>query len=183
MKLNIARKLLTSIALMVMAITLMVTVSYAWLTLSDAPEIAGIKLTIGGDNTILIANDVKYINDDNEVISYPDYFSKNTTLSTPEDALLSPVSTSDGVHWFIPTITKDGQMKVESIKDFTLDENLRYANTSEGGYIYVDFWVMSPLDNCVLRICTGDDEVGSYAIELPEAEKNFQNTTGYKKKL
>lgn len=179
MKVDLIKKLITSVILMLVSVSLMVSVTYAWLTLSTAPQIAGIRLTIGGDNTILIADDIKELTDDNKVVSYPGYFSKNATLTTPEDALLSPVSTADGVNWFIPSISEDGQMVVEDLSDFTLDSELRYANSSEGGYVYVDFWVMSPLDNCVLRVCTGQEEVGSYAIELPEAKKNFTNKTGY----
>lgn len=179
MKITFARKMFSSVILVLLSITLMVSVTFAWMTLSEAPEIAGIKLSIGGDNTILIAPDISFLNDDNKIVSYPGFFSKNVTLKSPEDALLSPVSTADGLNWFIPEISEDGQMQVQNINDFRLDTNLEYANIKDGGYAYVDFWVMSPLDNCVLRLCTGDEEVGSYVIELPQAEKNFQNKTGY----
>lgn len=177
--LQITQKLFVSVVLVVVSITLMVSATVAWFTLSTSPEITGLKVTIGGDNTILIAPNVNETTSDGQIISYPGYFSKNATLDTPSNTLLSPVSTADGINWFIPEITDDGQMDVSSIDNFTLDTKLNYANTSNGGYAYIDFWVVSPLDSCFLRICTGDEEVGSYAIQLPESIKNFTNDTGY----
>lgn len=178
-KLKITRKLLSSVILVIISITLMVSVTVAWFTLSTSPEITGLKVTIGGDNTILIAQDVTEELSDGSTISYPGYFSKNVTLNSPSNTLLSPVSTADGVNWFIPEISDDGEMVVDDLDSFDLDTDYYYANTSIGGYAYIDFWVVSPLDSCFLRICSGDEEVGSYVIQLPESVKNFTNETGY----
>ena len=51
-------KLMVSGFLVVIASTLMVTVSYAWFTMAGAPALAGVQVNIGGSNTIKIAPDV-----------------------------------------------------------------------------------------------------------------------------
>lgn len=177
-----SNKLLASVALMVISLTLMVSVTFAWFTLSDSPAVTGIKISIGGDNTILIAND-KIVEDANgNKVSVPGYFSKNADLEVAEGTLLSPVSTADGVNWFIPTVTESGEMDVSDLNKFTLDKEFTYANTEDGGYAYVDFWIVSPMDSTFLRISSGDqsgEEIGSYVIELPQSVKDKSKPSGF----
>ena len=49
------RKLIAAGLALVMAAAMIVTVTYAWVALSSTPEVAGIEVSIGGKNTILIA--------------------------------------------------------------------------------------------------------------------------------
>lgn len=175
-----SKKLYTSVILMIISISLMVSVSFAWLTLSNAPIVDNIKIVIGGDNTIKIAQNIETeVND--EIINYPGNFEKVSSLDISDNSLLSPVSTADGVNWFVlKDEMKTSQKNISSLEDFELDTELKYANTKDGGYIYVDFWIVSSIDNYILRVTSGDeDEVGSYALQLPSSVKNFTNETGY----
>jgi len=189
MKIKITSKLFTSIILMVVSFTLMVSVTFAWFTLSDNPSLTNVKITIGGDSSIQIAPDIQ-VSTDERMYSYPGKFTKYATLQAPEGAVMSPVSTADGVNWFIPKVdNQKGEMLITTLQDsFYHDDELYYANSEEGGYIYIDFWLVSPLEECFIRLCTGptetnkteEDEIGSYVIQLPESVKDFTNETGYR---
>lgn len=170
---KITAKLLSSILLLLISMTMTVCVSFAWVTLSDSPALSGIKVTFGTNPSIKIAENKTEIINGVEV-NYPGRFLETAVLDTPE-GLLAPVSTADGIHWFVPVYDENGVLL-----DFIQDETGIHANTSEGGYIEMDFWVVSPLDNCYIRICSGDnDEVGTYVVELPQSIKNFTNASGY----
>ena len=180
--------------MLALVIVMMVTVSYAWMTLSDSPEVSGIQISIGGNNTILIAPDVTKVSADG-TYHYPGYFSKTLNFNNYEQygylsALdgLSPVSTADGIHWFMPEYYKatdeeviNGLARVGEVKPieyFNLDSELAHANifagggetrdASEGHYVYLDFWVVSPSEDVELRISRGDDGTGSFLVELPD---------------
>lgn len=191
---KIMSKLVVSILALAVAATLTATASYAWLTIAGAPEVDGIQVNIGGSNTIMVAPDMVYTGEDGTVYHYPGSFGQtlNFTNYDTYDYLenligLSPVSTCDGVHWFLPEyystedaevrngMAFDGQMKPPS--QFDVDTSLEFANqaqaqsdTLEGHYIYLDFWVVSPAPSYKLRVSTGDqyDDSGSYVISLME---------------
>jgi len=170
---KITTKLISSILLLLISMTMTVCVSFAWVTLSDSPALSGIKVTFGTNPSIKIAANRTEMIDGVEV-NYPDQFMETAVLDTPE-ALLSPASTADGIHWFIPVYDENG-----GLLNFVRDEAGNYKNTVEGGYIEMDFWIVSPLDNCYIRICCGDDdEVGTYVVELPQSVKSFTNNSGY----
>lgn len=185
---NLTKRLYMSLVLVIVSISLMVTVSFAWFSLSSSPVISNIKVAIGGDNTIKIAPNIVE-NKDGIVVNYPGFFDKASNLAIDSKILLSPVSTADGINWFVPKEYIETENKeILSVEDFELDKEFKYANTSEGGYAYLDFWIVSPLDDCYLRICTGknydeksnkEDEVGSYVVQLPSQVKNYTNETGY----
>lgn len=192
MKKVYTKLLLTLTALLVSAV-MIVSVSYAWLVLSSNPTAEGIQITIGGGNTILVAADQAHeIN--GTVYHYPGAFSDTLNFSQvasydylDEISDLNPVSTADGLHWFIPTYydvmdpeVQNGTVLSGTLKAweyFELDNTLLYANlsgedakrASSGSYIYLDFWVVSPGSDYTLRISTGEDSGGSYVIGLPEA--------------
>ena len=50
-------KLIAAFLLLMLSLTLAAAGTYAWFTLSTAPEIGGMQLSIGGSNTIRIAPD------------------------------------------------------------------------------------------------------------------------------
>lgn len=200
MKKGISLKLLAMTLLLAVAITAVVTASFAWLTLSDNPTASGIQISLNGGSTILVAADrVQTIN--GVTYHYPDTFSDTLDFSHKSyDYLnglggLSPVSTADGIHWFLPTYysADDEQVQTGSasagalrpVEDFLADNSLEYANQtadsktiSAGHYVYLDFWVVSPGVNYQLRIASGSDG-GSFVIDLPEPIADENSDVGY----
>lgn len=178
---KIYRKLIAAAFLALIAISLMVTVSYAWYTLAGSPALAGVQITIGGSNTIKIAPDITKVMD-GEVVHFPGAFEETLKLSQYDtyDYLedisgLSPVSTADGIHWFLPNTeeTAVNEQLVE-LDDFIMDDELEYANlpaddekAETGNYVYLDFWVVAPMENCSLRVAGGYEGTGSYVIHIP----------------
>ncbi|MBR6682078.1 MAG: hypothetical protein IKL40_03740 [Clostridia bacterium] len=188
----ITRKLLAAILTLILSVVMVVAMTYAWTTLSTAPVAEGIQITIGGGNTILIAPDYS-TTVDGQTYHYPGPFSDKMFFSRfPEynylselDSLL-PVSTADGVNWFMPAYYDildpeviNGDAKVGDIKpysEFYCDSNLSYANLKDsedlkGHYIYLDFWVVSPGSDYTLRVSQGDENGGSFVVELPEIKE------------
>ncbi|MBE6947891.1 MAG: hypothetical protein E7454_06565 [Ruminococcaceae bacterium] len=190
-------KLIAAVALMLAAFTALIVTSYAWLTLSDSPVAEGIPIAIGGGGTILIAPDVTQTVD-GKVYHYPGAFKEQINFSQYKSyeylktsAGLSPVSTADGRHWFIPTYYSamdeqvlSGEAVMGQIKPTTQhinDSTLLYANlpeeqleqAREGSYIYLDFWVVSPGGDYKLRVSGGDgyNDTGSFVIGLPNVQQ------------
>lgn len=189
---------LTALALMViMSLTVAVTSTYAWLTMSSSPVLEGLRVTVGGDNTIKVAADISAKTEDGTTVHYPAAFTEHLNLSLYSQyeylgklAGLSPVSTADGANWFLPTYYKSSDLEVQNgnaaagtirpVQDFERDTALQHANLTEladsraGHYAYFDLWVMSPSGDCDLRVATGtdlDDDSGSYVIALPDLSK------------
>ena len=189
---------LTALALMVIiSLTVAVTSTYAWLTMSSSPVLEGLRVTVGGDNTIKVAADISAKTEDGTTVHYPAAFTEHLNLSLYSQyeylgklAGLSPVSTADGVNWFLPTYYKSSDLEVQNgnaaagtirpVQDFERDTALQHANLTEladsraGHYAYFDLWVMSPSGDCDLRVATGtdpDDDSGSYVIALPDLSK------------
>ena len=170
-------KLLAKLLAVVLALTvsasLVVMSTYAWLTMSGAPEVGGIQVNIGGGNTILIASDIAVENEDGTVSHYPGEFSavqsfSGQTYAYLQDVVaLQPISTADGLHWVA---------QGSGIDTYVVDTELARANQTEnsvesgGNYIYLDLWVVSPGASYDLRVSTGNDEElgGSYVIGLME---------------
>jgi len=191
------KKLIAASLAVIVSIVLIVTVTYAWTTLSTAPLAEGIQISIGGGNTILLAPNIEQSVGDS-TCNYPGPFNDTLVFSQQSEYSylkdldsLSPVSTSDGVNFFIPSYyditdeeVKNGEASVGELKDFNdfeVDSELLYANrkkgTSESGhYIYLDFWVVSPGSDYTLRVSRGDEKGGSYVVELP---KIIKNDSGY----
>ncbi|MBQ9151277.1 MAG: hypothetical protein IJX72_03430, partial [Clostridia bacterium] len=196
------RKLFAAIMALILTVVMVATVSYAWFTLSDAPVVAGIQVTIGGGNTILIAPDQSE-EVDGKTYHYPGRFNSTLIFSqhTQYDYLtglagLTPVSTADGEHWYIAEYYDYNDEKVingeavagqiKPITEFPCDTDLTYANlTSEeaelartGSYVFLDFWVVSPGADYTLRVSTDHQNggSGSYLLELMTPVKNEDGT-------
>lgn len=177
--------------------------SYAWLVLSSNPTVEGIQIAIGGGNTILVAADLKEVMEDGTIYHYPDRFQDTLNFSRHESYTylselgdLSPVSTADGINWFLPAYydvtdqeVKDGNVlsgQLKPIEKFTLDDTLDHANLDQddadaviqGNYVYLDFWVVSPGSDYTLRVSTGEDSGGSFAIGLMQGEEK-EDGSGY----
>lgn len=169
---------------MVITLVIVIASSYAWLSMSTSPSVAGLQIQIGS-NTILVAPDVATVVD-GKTVHYPGNFSETLNFSKQKSyeylnelTELSLVSTADGINWYLPTFSEDdnvSQNGVEDFSNFLLDDKLLYANLKElpaddsvrGGYALMDFWVVSPND-CRLRISVGESEGGSFLVSLPQA--------------
>lgn len=195
------RKLILAAVALLLGASMVVTISYAWLTVSKSPVAEGIQITVSGGTAIIIAPDiVTTLNGEDH--HHPGIFSSTLNFVGNKGyeylqggMTLSPVSTADGLHWFIPTyydITdaeiRDGTACVgqtKPIESFTDDTELKYANLTAtesaelgaGGYIYVDFWMVSPATDYYLRVSQGDDTGGSYLLELLEPEAKTEGET------
>ena len=169
-----------------MALVMVAGASYAWMTISESPAVNGINVSIGGGNTILLAPDLtEKLTDQNGnevILHYPGTFDEKLNLSQYDTysylenlAGLSPVSTADGVHWILPSYDPNTG-KLLDTDDFTVDYTLSAGNSTEGengSYVYLDFWVVSPGAEYVLRVATDvKTDQGSFLVELPEAQKN-----------
>ncbi|MBE6976327.1 MAG: hypothetical protein E7439_03920 [Ruminococcaceae bacterium] len=199
---KVTTKLIASLLALIVAASLIVVSTYAWLTLSAEPEVGGIKIQIGGSNTILLAADVVVNNGDGTVSHYPGTFSRELRFSdyATYDYLqslgsLTPVSTTDGIHWVRADfyteddpLVQQGLAVAGQMKDYTqlpVDSTLQYANlaasnqTRNGSYAYVDFWVVSPTDNCNLRVSSNNEsDTGSFVIGQMNPVQNADGT-GY----
>lgn len=187
---KIAQKLIASCLVLAILTVMVVAVSFAWRTISSAPEASGIQISLGGGNTILMAPDQTKI-ENGKIYHYPGKFNQRLNFNqyAQYDYLnavtgLTPVSTADGLHWYLPTYydandeavingsAVAGQLK--PVSEFFLDSDLAYANLTDaeaakrGNYVCLDFWVVSPGADYDLRISRGDDGDGSFVIELME---------------
>ena len=188
---------LTAVTLtLVFSVVVMVMSTYAWLVLAGNPEVTGMQVTIGGNNTVLIAPDIVKVVD-GKTYHIPGDFT-STMQFNKQDSYeylnsvggLTPVSTSDGVRWFLPAYydqtdpeVRDGSVYSGQLKDvsaFTIDDELLYANLpaeqkekiARGSYVYMDFWVVSHGGDYDLRVSTGDDTGGSFVVDMMQPEKD-----------
>ena len=169
-------KILASALLIVLSLSMLVMVTFAWYVMSTAPEVSGMQIKIGSD-TIRVAPDCK----DESGQHYPGAFQgvlETDTTAIPEDFWgLIPVSTADGKHWFSATyesLENGGDQKTdEYLEDTTLSSaNLTTRPKSGGNYLYLDFWVVAPKDYD-LRVSTatrGSGQSGSYVKVFPQVK-------------
>ena len=168
-------KILASALLIVLSLSMLVMVTFAWYVMSTAPEVSGMQIKIGSD-TIRVAPDCK----DESGQHYPGAFQgvlDTDTNAIPENFWgLIPVSTADGKHWFSATyesLENGGDQKEEYLEDTTLSSaNLTARPKSGGNYLYLDFWVVAPKDYD-LRVSTatrGSGQSGSYVKVFPQVK-------------
>ena len=188
-------KLIASILALTVAATLVAMSSYAWLTISNTPEINGIQINIGGSNTLMIAPDQIVQNADGSISHYPGVFgsdlsfgSHNTYSYLNSLAGLLPVSTADGINWVVPDFYDETDVEVQNgtaqpgqlkgQESFIVDNTLfsanltpeQQSNSTTGNYIYLDFWVVAPAEDFTLRISTGNDQDGSGSFVISRME-------------
>ena len=170
-------KILASALLIVLSLSMLVMVTFAWYVMSTAPEVSGMQIKIGSD-TIRVAPDCT---DASGQHHYPGAFQgvlETDTNAIPENFWgLIPVSTADGKHWFSATyesLENGGDRKTdEYLEDTTLSSaNLTARPESGGNYLYLDFWVVAPKDYD-LRVSTatrGSGQSGSYVKVFPQVK-------------
>lgn len=173
-------KFAASVLAVILAFTMIVATSYAWLTMSKSPAVNGINVAIAGGNSILLAPDItKTITEEDgteTIIHYPGAFEDTLVFSQHNTydyikniSGLSPVSSADGLYWMLPTYDENTG-KINNISDFEVDGILENANVTESGsYAYLDFWVVSPGSEYELRVSTDTKtKTGSFLMELPD---------------
>ena len=178
-------KLAASIVSILMAFTLVVSSAYAWMTLSKSPAVNGIRVTISGGKSIMLAADyckTVETEDKTTTVHYPGEFSNTLNFAQfhtydylKEVSGLSPVSTADGVYWLLPSYDQETGI-LKRYSEFTVDSMLEYANGTkeqEGHYVYLDFWIVSPGNEYNIRVSMdSQNDTGSYLIELPGVEES-----------
>ena len=180
-------KIACTAAALLCAMAMIVMSSYAWLTASTSPVAEGIQVAVGGGSTILLAPDL--VNDAG--VHYPGAFGAtlrlDDLLNTGAYSGLTPVSTANGLNWYLPAYYTEDDLEVQAgtakagdlkpYDQFLCDETLTHANLSaddesaaEGSYLYADFWVVSPGSRYELRVSTSNDAsgAGSYVVDLPQ---------------
>ena len=176
-------KLIVMALALALSVTVVIMSSYAWMVLSSNPVATGIQVAIGGGNTILIASNVQEEAADGTVYNYPGYFSDSLNFGMQKEysylqnlAGLTPVSTSNGIDWFLSEKDIDSEL---SHANLSKDSEEDAEKLKEGSYIYLDFWVVSPSGDYTLRISTGDEESdgGSFVVDLLEPETDGENYT------
>lgn len=201
MKKAVYLKLMAMALLLVVSIVTVVSASFAWFSLSESPAVSGIQVSLSGGSTILIAPDMT-ATVDGAIYHYPGQFSDTLNFNQYSSYQylsqlggLSPVSTADGLNWFLATYFDEDDELVKAglaspgdlrpVQQFRLDNTLGFANLikdseaiSTGHYIYLDFWVVSPGTNYTLRISTGD-EGGSFVIDLLDPVESADTYTGF----
>lgn len=180
-------KIACTAAALLCAMAMIVMSSYAWLTASTSPVAEGIQVAVGGGSTILLAPDL--MNDAGK--HYPGAFGAtlrlDDLLNTGAYSGLTPVSTANGLNWYLPAYYTEDDLEVQAgtakagdlkpYDQFLCDETLTYANlpvdderAAKGSYLYADFWVVSPGSRYELRVSTSNDAsgAGSYVVDLPQ---------------
>lgn len=180
-------KIACTAAALLCAMAMIVMSSYAWLTASTSPVAEGIQVAVGGGSTILLAPD--RVNDAG--VHYPGAFGATLRLDDLLDADaysgLTPVSTADGLNWYLPAYYTEDDLEVQAgtaragdlkpYDQFLCDETLTHAKlpvdderAAKGSYLYADFWVVSPGSRYELRVSTSNDAsgAGSYVVDLPQ---------------
>lgn len=203
---RIYAKLILITVTLLMSVSVVAMSSYAWFVLSGNPVATGIQVAIGGGNTILVAPDITQVVD-GTTYHYPGRFSDKMNFANHDSydylqdlAGLNPVSTADGVNWFLPTYydidddeVQEGKVfsgSLREVEDFKLDNLLEYGNLTrddaekveEGSYIYLDFWVVAPAADYTLRLSAptapGDNSGGSFLVDLLRPVSS-SDATGY----
>lgn len=180
-------KIACTAAALLCAMAMIVMSSYAWLTASTSPVAEGIQVAVGGGSTILLAPDL--VNGAGK--HYPGAFGAtlrlDDLLNTGAYSGLTPVSTANGLNWYLPVYYTEDDLEVQAgtaragdlkpYDQFLCDETLTYANlpadderAAKGSYLYADFWVVSPGSRYELRVSTSNDAsgAGSYVVDLPQ---------------
>lgn len=182
-------KLIAMSLALILSVTVVLMSTYAWLVLSSSPAVTGIHVAIGGGNTILTAPNIRQ-ESDGKVYNYPGRFSDRLNFGVESDyeylqqvGSLVPVSTTNGVEWFLPVYysgtdkeVQEGWVSSGTLKDiseFRMDDELEHANLSptkdqekirEGSYVYLDFWVVAPGGDFTLRVSTDAEDPESTAV-------------------
>ncbi|MBR6522634.1 MAG: hypothetical protein IKT47_08185 [Oscillospiraceae bacterium] len=186
---QIKKKLIIAGLSLTISLVMIVSASVAWLTISTAPEVSGIQVSLYTDRTILSSNNGTNFEQYVKLEDFNDF------------APLKPTSTVNGVDWFKPAyldvynpITKLGDSKETVVPtddlgkplvddgmllgadQFTLVGTGEYNNAKGNGatnyYVYADFWLMTEEDKCNVRLSVPSilDTMGGGGFNLQDGE-------------
>lgn len=120
---RIKTKLFYSTVALVVGIVVLFGAAFAWYTLSTNPEIKGINATVNGDRAIQISTDNKIY---------------DLSMPLPElsnNAPLIPVSTVDGLNWFICKYDVTGDVLQVADPEKYLGTQFMYLRFPDGGNV------------------------------------------------
>ncbi len=148
-QLNSGKRLLMAAIGAVTSIAVLGAASYAWFTLSTNPEIKGMEFSVASDEGLWISKDGQE-------------FFKHVDISSEMAAgmnVLRPVSTIDGLHWYVcdynvstGNIVEDQFFLKEWCTSETHDEEEHTHCDNGGFYAYTDVWVKTNKDTANVRL-------------------------------
>lgn len=175
-------KLIMSVTGILMGVVMLLSASYAWLTVSVAPEIRGLVIQV-----VPTGKEIPFELSINYDPSKPDEAVWTTVLHLDDilkDKVLRPISTVDGDHWFLPKYNAKGDVVDFWEADFKHCAN---ADADSNYLVYADVWVRTrndiaqdmvlskPLDkDGGYNVMDTETFYGSYALWAPE--KNAEGT-------
>ena len=127
-KLNInkkTKKIITAVATMILSMLLLVSVTYAWFTLTNKPKIEGFMLKVGTTGKLEIATE----NTDSK-------YGTSIEFDDIENMCLKPLTTLNGQEFYKPS-ARDPEGVVTNVSKISESDLLEITNknTAEGGYI------------------------------------------------
>ena len=176
-------KLIAAAAMLIIALVLLVATSLAWFTISTNPEISGFNVNLYSARTVLLSLDNETYT---EALDLSEKFNKL--------APLKPVSTVDGLNWFLPTYDNiTGELN--PARHFELDDNLTYANIlyideatgkplegkakldamDNGYYVYTDFYMKTEEEKADVRL-SFSNPVAYYTEEYNDEDTSNDGT-------
>lgn len=183
-------KLMAAVISLLIAGSAVVAASYAWMTISSSPTANGISIALSGGKSILLAPDLTAAGEAGTVVHYPGVFESTLVFSRYRDSYgyleepagLSPTSTADGIHWIFPTFDPETG-ELNPVEKFRVETDLSHANVTgqgSGGYVYLDFWVVSPGSEYCIRVSADKNGgTGSFLQELPAVAESETSGSGY----
>ncbi len=106
--------------MLLLSIVLLATASWAWFTLSSAPEISGMSVTLFADRALLVSKTGEQ-DDFHQSIDISELFA--------DYAPLKPISTVDGVNWFLPNYEASSGILLDP-SSYTLADPAQNMNVS-----------------------------------------------------
>ncbi len=182
--------LIATACTLVISIVLLTAASLAWMTISKAPEVSGLQVTLFTDRAILISRDKN---------GAPEEFTQSINLSDLFEDLapLKPISTYDGEYWFLPSYDANGALQSPqyfplanpdvNMNVSLLDENgkpltgqaLLEAQTN-GYYVSCTFWLATELEENVTVTLSVPDYTDDDNNNLEDWETDSTNEHSYK---
>lgn len=139
---RINSKLIMSVCGILLGVTMLVTASYAWLTVSVKPELRGLVIQIiPNGKEIPFEFSINYDGTD------PDSATWTTELhldELTEEMVLRPISTVDGVNWYLPRYSAAGDVNGFWKADLDYCAN---ADPDSNYLVYADVWVRTRNEN------------------------------------
>jgi len=168
-----ATGLISSGIFLLLSVVMLAGASVAWFTISTKPEISGMQVQLYTNQALLVSDsrNGEYV----QALDIGAAFCRYVELR--------PVSTADGVNWFLPAYEVSGPLKDPS--EFILDDNLSHSNIlncaqdgtpldgaalmaarEQGYYVWAEFWLKTEEELCnVCLSVPGSSELDQWETE------------------